>query len=75
MLLLNDIKPDMSIYYYASLIIKEIKEKENYDIVSLYKNVKEKYHISLKMYSYCLDWLFLIEAAIIDENGEVSLCT
>lgn len=74
MLLLNDIKPDMSIYYYAALIIKEIKEKES-DIVSLYKNIKEKYSISLKVYSYCLDWLFLIEAVIIDENGMVSLCT
>ncbi|MCD8777378.1 hypothetical protein MXE81_03020 [Mammaliicoccus sciuri] len=75
MMLLNDIKPDMSIYYYGSLIIKEVESKENHNIVSLYNNVKRKYHISLKMYSYCLDWLFLIEAVIIDESGEVSLCT
>ncbi|MEW5596902.1 ABC-three component system middle component 6 [Peribacillus frigoritolerans] len=75
MLLLNDMKPEMSIFYYASLLIKEIEVKEGQDIVSLYKIVKEKYHISLKVYSYCLDWLFLIEAAIVDKEGGVFLCT
>lgn len=75
MLLLNDIKPELSIFYYASLLIKEINDDEGLDIVSLYKNVKDKYYISLKVYSYCLDWLFLIEAAEVNENGGVFLCT
>ena len=42
MLLLNDIKPEMSIYYCASLLIKEIGNQEGQDIVTLYKTVKEK---------------------------------
>jgi hypothetical protein len=75
MLLLNDMKPEMSIFYYSSLIIKEIKVKEGLDIVSLYKSVKDKNYISLKVYSYCLDWLFLIEAAKVDKDGGVFLCT
>lgn len=75
MLLLNDMKPEMSIFYYASLILKEIQIEEGLDIVSLYKSVKDKYYISLKVYSYCLDWLFLIEAAEVNKEGGVFLCT
>jgi hypothetical protein len=75
MLLLNDIKPEMSIFYSSALLINEIKKSEGQDIVTLYKKVKEKHNISLKVYSYCLDWLFLIEAAIVDEEGGVYLCS
>ncbi|QOH65384.1 hypothetical protein DKG78_03990 [Bacillus amyloliquefaciens] len=75
MLLLNDLDPEMSIYYSASLLIKEIENKEGQDIVTLYKTVKEKYHISLKVFAYCLDWLYLIEAAKVDKEGGVFLCT
>lgn len=75
MLLLNDIDPEMSIYYCASLLIKEIENKEGQDIVTLYKTVKDNYQISLKIFSYCLDWLYLIEAAEVDKEGGVFLCT
>lgn len=75
MLLLNDINPEMSIYYCASLLIKEIENKQGQDIVTLYKTVKDKYQISLKIFAYCLDWLYLIEAAKVDKEGGVFLCT
>lgn len=75
MLLLNDVKPGMSVFYYSSFLIKEIEAKEGQDIISLYNLVKEKYEISLKIFSYCLDWLFLIDAAVVDEEGGVFLCT
>jgi len=68
MLLLNDIKPEISIYYCASLLIKEIENQEGQDIVTLYKTVKEKHQISLKIFAYCLDWLYLIEAAKVDNR-------
>lgn len=75
MLLLNDIKPELSIYYCASLLIKEIENQEGQDIVTLYKTVKEKYQISLKIFAYSLDWLYLVEAAKVDKKGGVFLCT
>ncbi|MEF3087883.1 ABC-three component system middle component 6 [Bacillus altitudinis] len=75
MLLLNDMKPEMSIYYCASLLIKEIGIQEGQDIVTLYKTVKEKYQMSLKIFAYCLDWLYLVEAAKVDNGGGVFLCT
>lgn len=76
MLLPNEINPEFSIYYNASVIIKILKESdEKYNIEKLYKFVKQEYDISLKVFSYCMDWLYLIEAVIVKGNGEVKLCT
>ena len=75
MLLLNDINPEMSIYYCASLLIKEIEIKEGQDIITLYETVKDKYQISLKVFAYCLDWLYLVEVAKVNKKGGVFLCT
>ncbi|MET3941985.1 hypothetical protein ABIC22_004797 [Paenibacillus sp. PvP094] len=75
MLLPNEIKPENSVYYFASLVLKEVQRKEKLQIVLLFQFLKDKYGISLKIFAYCLDWLYLIEAIKIDEKGDVELCT
>lgn len=75
MLLPNDIKPESSVFYYASLVLKEIQSSEDRQIVGIFHSVKDKYDISLKVFAYCLDWLYLIEAVKVDEEGKILLCT
>lgn len=76
MLLPNEINPEKSIYYYASRLLKIVKNSgEAYNIVDLYNLMKKSLHISLKNFSYSLDWLFLIEAVKVTEEGRVILCT
>lgn len=75
MLLPNDIKPESSIFYYASLLLKEVNNNSDINIVKLFRLLKEQYNISLKIFSYCLDWLYLIEAVKVNEEGQVSICT
>lgn len=75
MLLPNDIKPESSVFYYASLVLKEIQSGEDRQIVGIFHSVKDKYDISLKVFAYCLDWLYLIEAVKVDEEGKILLCT
>ncbi|MGG1650071.1 ABC-three component system middle component 6 [Paenibacillus sp. NRS-1780] len=75
MLLPNDIKPESSIFYYASLLLKEVNNNSDINIVKLFQSLKEQYNISLKIFSYCLDWLYLIEAVKVNEEGQVSICT
>jgi len=75
MLLPNEMKPEDSVYYYSAFILKEIQENTRHDILSLFQVMKEQLNLSLKVFSYCLDWLFLVEAALVDDNGEVRLCT
>ncbi|WMT41184.1 hypothetical protein RE628_00750 [Paenibacillus sp. D2_2] len=75
MLLPNDIKPESTIFYYASLVLKEIQSSEESQIVMIFQSLKEQYDISLKVFSYCLDWLYLIEAVKVDEEGQIYICT
>lgn len=76
MLLPNESKPEFSIYYNSSLILKILKNSDKeYTIEDLYKFIKAEYDLSLKIFSYCMDWLFLIEAVNVDSNGDVKLCT
>ncbi|MBD8500444.1 ABC-three component system middle component 6 [Paenibacillus arenosi] len=75
MLLPNDIKPESSIFYYSALVLKEIQNSEDNEIVKIFRSLKEQYDISLKVFSYCLDWLYLIEAVKVDEKGQISICT
>ncbi|HHT5869511.1 TPA: ABC-three component system middle component 6 [Listeria monocytogenes] len=44
-------------------------------MIDLYNVLKKKIQISLRNYAYCLDWLFLIDAVIINDEGSVVLCT
>ncbi|EHB3414026.1 TPA: hypothetical protein NR394_001461 [Listeria innocua] len=76
MLLPSEIKPETSVYYYSAILLKTVKSSSNpYNIIDLYNVLKEKLQISLRNYAYCLDWLFLIDAVIINDEGSVVLCT
>lgn len=75
MLLPKDIDPELSIYYNGAIILKQLLEKNKIDIMSLFKKVKEENDISLSTYMLSLDWLFLSNIAVVDESGEVKLCS
>ncbi|WP_322906676.1 ABC-three component system middle component 6 [Paenibacillus sp. SGZ-1009] len=75
MLLPNEMKPESSIFYYAAIILKEIQNNEDRQLVTVFRLMKAKYDISLRVFSYCLDWLYLIEAVAVNEEGEILICT
>ena len=75
MLLLNDFNPEFSVYYYSSFLLEELNIEDGQEILDLYKKVKEKREVSIKIFAYCLDWLYLVEAAFVDKKGCVFLCT
>lgn len=74
MLLPDNIHPELSIYYNGSLVIEELKKKDNQSIMDLYQNVKIKNGMSFSTFILCLDWLYLIDVAQIDERGNIELC-
>lgn len=75
MLLPDNINPKLSIYYNGALVLKELNENNNHDMIFLYQQVNKKYGISFPMYLLCLDWLYLINAANVDDKGEVKVCS
>lgn len=75
MLLPDNIHPELSIYYNGGLVLNELKRRDKQPIINLYQKVKEDYDISFPTFILSLDWLYLIEAAKINEGGKVELCS
>ena len=75
MLIPKHVDPKLCIYYNASFLLKELKMNKSQSLLSLYQNVKSKVDMSFSVYVLCLDWLYLIDAASIDDKGEISLCS
>ena len=63
MLLPDNIHPELSIYY-----------KDKQSIINLYQKIKSTNNMSFPTFILCLDWLYLIEVAQINEGGDVELC-
>lgn len=74
MLLPDNIHPELSIYYNGSVVLEELKKMDNPTIMDLYQNVKVKNEMSFPTFMLCLDWLYLIEVAKMDERGYIQLC-
>lgn len=74
MLLPDNIHPELSIYYNSSLILNELKKTSHQTIMDLYHTVKKSNEMSFSIFVLSLDWLYLIDAAQITEEGVVKKC-
>jgi len=75
MLLPDNIHPELSIYYNGALVLNELKKKDKQLIINLYQKIKDANNMSFPTFILCLDWLYLIDVAQIDERGYVELCS
>lgn len=73
MLLPDNIQPELCIYYNSSIVISELRKKNNQTIIELYNSLK-KMGMSFSLFMLCLDWLYLIETAEVNKEGYISLC-
>lgn len=74
MLLPDNIHPELSIYYNGALILDELQHNNGQSILQLFSKMKTKTDMSFPTFVLCLDWLYLINAAEINERGDVELC-
>lgn len=74
MLLPDNIQPEFSLYYNGALVLNELQIKNRQPILSLYQKVKASNEMSFPTFVLCLDWLYLIDAANINEKGDIELC-
>lgn len=75
MLLPDNIHPENSIYYNGALVLELIQLYKCIKITELYILVKEKKNMSFPILILCLDWLYLLDVAVINKKGEVALCS
>lgn len=74
MLLPDNVHPENTIYYNGYLILKELKLNTKLTMIDLYHNVSSKHNLSFSLFVLCLDWLYLISAATINNEGYIELC-
>lgn len=74
MLLPDNVRPEYSLYYNGYLILKELKRLNNQYFFTLYLNLKNETDMSFSTYLLCLDWLYLMEMAIVDDEGVIKIC-
>ncbi len=74
MLLPDNVHPENSIYFNASLVLKTLQEFNKLDMIDLYQKVIENKKMSFPVYILCLDWLYIINVAELNK-GEVKLCS
>lgn len=74
MLLPDNIHPELSIYYNGALVLSELKKQNKQSIINLYQKIRTTCNMSFSTFILCLDWLYLIEVAQINEGGYVELC-
>lgn len=74
MLLPDNIRPELSIYYIGSQILSILKNNRSLSLINLFQKLKEKSSVSFQAFVLSLDWLYLINAAEVNEKGDVVLC-
>ena len=74
MLLPDNIHPEDCIYYNGSIVLEIVQQSKRISLADLFAKVREKKTLSYSMFLLCLDWLFLINAVLVNE-GIVSLCS
>lgn len=75
MLLPDNIQPELTVYYNGSLVLEELRHNNAQSIMQLFLKIKEKTDMSFSMFLLCLDWLYLINVARINEKGDIEICS
>jgi hypothetical protein len=75
MLLPDSIHPKYSVYYTGAIVLQTLQRCGTTTFVDLFVEIKKSNDMSIRLFTITLDWLYLINAAVLNEKGEISLCS
>jgi len=75
MLLPDNIHPNNTIYFNGAFVLESLRKDTKFNLLDLHQDVKSKKEMSFSVFVLCIDWLYLIEVAKLNSNGEVELCS
>ena len=75
MLLPDNIHPEKSIYFNGAFVIESLKKNQSFKLLDLYQEVNSKKAMTFSVFILCLDWLYLLDVAKINNQGEIELCS
>ncbi len=76
MIISRDIHPERDFYYLGAKTIDAIisLEKKEFDYFVLFEKLNEVDKVSVNLYAFTLDWLYLIGVIDKSENGRLKRC-
>lgn len=74
MLLPDNIHPEDCIYYNGAFVLQAAIQNPLSSLLDLYLHMKKIKNMSMPIFILCLDWLFLLDLLLINEQGRVELC-
>ncbi len=75
MLVPDNIHPEQTVYFNGAFVLKMIQEHRVIDIIDLYIHTTSEREMSMPVFVLCLDWLFLLNLVMLNDNGKVELCS
>lgn len=75
MLLPDSIHPKHSVYYTGAIVLQTLQRYGAMSFVDLFVEMKKSNDMSFRLLIVTLDWLYLINAAVLNEKGEITLCS
>lgn len=75
MLLPDSIHPKHSVYYTGAIVLKTLHRCGAMSFIDLYVEMKKSNDLSFRLLIITLDWLYLINATVLNEKGEITLCS
>ena len=75
MLLPDNIHPENSIYYNGAIVLCALQKQPKQSLLDLYQNVKQQRNMTFSVFVLSLDWLFLLNVALLNKDGKVELCS
>jgi len=75
MLIPDNIHPEQTIYFNGAFVLKALQTCRVADALELYFNTVVMREMSMPVFALCLDWLFLLNLVIVNEDGRMELCT
>lgn len=74
MLLSDTIHPSNTIYYLGAKVLGLLQREGSMSLSDLFARMHKERKMSYSMLVLCLDWLYLLNVAIITDKGEVQIC-
>ena len=75
MLLPDNLHPEKCIYFNGSFVLRALQKDKKIDLLNLYQRVISEHRMTFSVFILCLDWLYLLDVAILNKDGEVELCS
>jgi hypothetical protein len=75
MLIPDNIHPEQTIYFNGAFVLKAIRMHRVMAMLDLYIQTTAEREMSMPIFLLSLDWLFLLNLVLLNDQGLVELCS